>query len=171
MAVALLACGIDPNRSLLFKQSDVREHSELGWILGCITPLGWLERMTQFKSKEVKYKETSSLGLFSYPVLQAADILLYKASGVPVGEDQLQHLELSRKLAVAFNSKYKTSTFVPPMPLLTTGSCTRVMSLKDGMKKMSKSDIDGTRINLNDDADTIMQKIKRAKTGIYIENK
>lgn len=161
---AYLACGIDPAKVVLFAQSSVPQHSELGWILGCMTPLGWLERMTQFKDKAKDGKERASLGLFSYPCLQAADILLYKADYVPVGEDQRQHIELTRDIALSFNRNVESDFFNPPEAMILKNSA-RIMSLRDGMKKMSKSDqSDFSRINLTDDADLILQKIKKAKS-------
>jgi tryptophanyl-tRNA synthetase len=165
VAAAYLAAGVDPKRSIVFVQSAVREHSELAWIFNCIARMGWLERMTQFKDKAGKHAERMSVGLFDYPVLQAADILLYKATHVPVGEDQKQHLELSRDIAQKFNNDYETPAFFPlPEPLI-QGPGARIMSLRDGTKKMSKSDpSDMTRINLTDDADAILQKIKKATT-------
>jgi tryptophanyl-tRNA synthetase len=164
MAAALIACGIDPTQSILFNQAAAPGHTELGWILGCLTPLGWLNRMTQFKEKAGKDKEKASLGLYGYPVLQAADILLYKATHVPVGEDQKQHLELSRDIAGAFNRTYGVEFFPLPEPMI-LGEATRVMSLRDGTKKMSKSDAsDMARINLNDSDDVIRQKLRKAKS-------
>ncbi len=163
-AATYLACGLDPDKSILFAQSHVKEHAELGWILGCITPLGWLERMTQFKDKSGSDKARASLGLFSYPVLQAADILLYHADLVPVGEDQRQHLELARDIANSFNYHTNSEYFTLPQALIMK-EASRIMSLRDGTKKMSKSDeTDFSRINLIDDADYIIQKIKKAKT-------
>jgi tryptophanyl-tRNA synthetase len=142
----------------------VSAHAELAWLLGCLTPLGWLNRMTQFKEKAGKQRENAGLGLYAYPVLMAADILLYKATHVPVGEDQKQHLELTRDIAQKFNHDYGVDFFPLTEPLI-YGEATRVMSLRDGTKKMSKSDpSDYSRINLTDDADTIAQKIKKAKT-------
>jgi tryptophanyl-tRNA synthetase len=165
VAAAYIAAGVDPKRSIVFVQSAVREHSELAWIFNCVARMGWLERMTQFKDKAGKHAERSSVGLFDYPVLQAADILLYKATHVPVGEDQKQHLELSRDIAQKFNNDYEAPAFFPlPEPLI-QGPGARIMSLRDGSRKMSKSDpSDMTRINMTDDADTIMQKIKKATT-------
>ncbi|MEQ8164911.1 MAG: tryptophan--tRNA ligase, partial [Alphaproteobacteria bacterium] len=158
-AAAFLAAGVDPTRAIIFNQSTVAGHSVLAWLLGCLTPLGWLNRMTQFKEKAGKARETAALGLFAYPVLMAADILLYKATHVPVGHDQKQHLELSRDIAGAFNMQFGQEYFPLPEPLI-YGAATRVMSLRDGTKKMSKSDpSDYSRINLTDDADTIAQKI------------
>jgi len=165
VAAAYIAAGIDPDKNILFNQSSVSGHAELNWILTCHTPLGWLNRMTQFKEKAGKQKDNAVLGLYAYPVLMAADILLYKATHVPVGEDQKQHLELARDIAGAFNRYYKTDGFFPlPEPQI-LGEATRVMSLRDGTKKMSKSDeSEYSRINLTDDADTIALKIRKAKT-------
>jgi len=165
VAAAYVAAGVDPKRSTIFIQSAVREHTELAWIFNCIARMGWLERMTQFKDKAGSHAERSSVGLFDYPVLQAADILLYKATHVPVGEDQKQHLELSRDIAAKFNNDYEAPNFFPlPEPLI-QGPGARIMSLRDGSKKMSKSDpSDMTRINLTDDADAILSKIKKATT-------
>jgi len=165
VAAAYVAAGVDPKRSIVFAQSSVREHSELAWIFNCVARMGWLERMTQFKDKAGKHAERSSVGLFDYPVLQAADILIYKATHVPVGEDQKQHLELSRDIAQKFNNDYAKPNFFPlPEPLI-QGPGARIMSLRDGTKKMSKSDpSDMSRINMTDDADTIMSKIKKATT-------
>jgi tryptophanyl-tRNA synthetase len=161
---AYIACGIDPDTSAIFAQSAVPGHTELAWILNCFTPLGWLNRMTQFKDKAAKSKDLELLGLYSYPVLMAADILLYKATHVPVGEDQKQHLELARDIAGAFNRHYGADYFPLPEPQI-LGAATRVMSLRDGTKKMSKSDeSDYSRINLTDTADQIAQKIRKAKT-------
>ena len=165
VAAAYIAAGVDPKRSIIFVQSAVREHSELAWVLNCVARMGWLERMTQFKDKAGKHAERMSVGLFDYPVLQAADILVYKATHVPVGEDQKQHLELSRDIAQKFNNDFAAPGFFPlPEPLI-QGPGARIMSLREGTKKMSKSDpSDMTRINMTDDADTIMQKIKKATT-------
>ena len=165
IAAAFLACGIDPDKSIMFAQSSVLAHTELAWIFNCVARMGWLERMTQFKDKAGKDAERMSVGLFDYPVLQAADILAYKATHVPVGEDQKQHLELSRDIADRFNRDYDAPGFFPlPEPLI-KGPGARIMSLKDGSKKMSKSDpSDLSRINLIDDADTITRKIKKART-------
>jgi len=161
-AAAYIACGIDPEKSAIFHQSAVSAHAELTWILSCHTPLGWLNRMTQFKEKAGKHREEAMLGLYSYPVLMAADILVYKATHVPVGEDQKQHLELARDIAGAFNRHYQTEFFPLPQPVI-LGQAARVMSLRDGTKKMSKSDeSDYSRINLTDDADAIAKKIKKA---------
>lgn len=163
-AAAYIACGIDPEKSVIFHQSAVSEHSELAWLLSTLTPLGWLNRMTQFKEKAGKHKDQSCLGLYSYPVLMAADILIYKATHVPVGEDQKQHLELARDIAGAFNRQYDTEFFPLPEPMI-LGEATRVMSLRDGTKKMSKSEeSDYSRINLTDDNDTIVAKVKKAKS-------
>ncbi|HAU29279.1 MAG TPA: tryptophan--tRNA ligase [Rhodospirillaceae bacterium] len=164
IAAAYVACGIDPAKASIFPQSAVAAHSELSWILGCITPMGWLNRMTQFKEKAGKHREEAGLGLYSYPVLMAADILLYKTSHVPVGEDQKQHLELARDLAGAFNRRYGVDYFPLPEPII-MGEGARIMNLRDGTQKMSKSaESDMTRINLTDDADTIALKIRKAKT-------
>ena len=204
LAAVFLACGIDPNKSIIFPQSAVSAHSELAWILGCNTPMGWLRRMTQFKDKIkplvskrpltesletkddfitffkhtaeirgemldnllsfVESSDNAKLGLFSYPVLMAADILLYKATHVPVGDDQKQHLELAREIANSFNHNYKKKVFPQPQPLI-LGAATRVMSLNDGTRKMSKSEeSDYSRINLSDDADTIAKKFQKAKS-------
>jgi tryptophanyl-tRNA synthetase len=165
VAAAYIAAGVDPQRSTIFIQSAVREHTELAWLLNCVARMGWLERMTQFKDKAGKDAQRSSVGLFDYPVLQAADILLYKATHVPVGEDQKQHLELSRDIAQKFNNDHNAPGFFPlPEPLI-QGPGARIMSLRDGSKKMSKSDpSDMTRINLTDDADAILSKIKKATT-------
>ena len=164
VTAAYIACGIDPDRCIIFNQSAVSAHSELAWLLGCLTPLGWLNRMTQFKEKAGKARDEAGLGLYAYPVLMAADILGYKATHVPVGEDQKQHLELARDIAGAFNRRYGVEFFPLPEPQI-FGAGTRVMSLRDGTKKMSKSDTsDYSRINLTDDADTIALKIRRAKT-------
>ncbi len=165
IAAAFMAAGIDPERSIVFAQSAVPAHVELAWHFNCVARMGWLERMTQFKEKAGKDRERSSVGLFDYPVLQAADILAYKATHVPVGEDQKQHLELTRDIADRFNREFDAPGFFPlPEPLF-EGPGARIMSLKDGSKKMSKSDpSDLSRINLIDDADTIAKKIKKAKT-------
>ncbi len=172
-AAAYIACGIDPRRHIVFNQSQVAEHAELAWVLNCVARLGWLNRMTQFKEKAGKDRENASIGLYAYPALMAADILVYRATHVPVGEDQKQHLELSRDIAQKFNNDFSASietlglgpVFFPlPEPLI-QGPATRVMSLRDGTKKMSKSDpSDYSRINLTDDADTIAQKVRKAKT-------
>ena len=165
MAAALIASGIDPDRSILFRQSAVREHAELAWVLQGTARMGWLNRMTQFKEKSGKNKEGSSVGLFTYPVLQAADVLLYQATHVPVGDDQKQHIELARDIALKFNNDFETELFVVPEPFIGGGSAARVMSLRDGSAKMSKSDpSDASRINLTDDDDLIAQKIRKAKT-------
>jgi tryptophanyl-tRNA synthetase len=164
MAAALLACGIDPAKAILFNQSMVREHAELAWVFNCTARMGWLNRMTQFKDKAGKDKEGASVGLFSYPVLQAADILIYKASHVPVGEDQKQHLELARDIAKKFNTDFGVDVFQLPEPIIPKATA-RIMSLRDGSVKMSKSDpSDMSRINLTDDADMIASKIKKATT-------
>lgn len=165
MAAALIASGIDPNKSVLFAHSDVPAHPELAWILGCTAKMGWLNRMTQFKAKGGKNKEKASVGLFTYPVLQAADVLLYNATHVPVGEDQKQHIELARDIAEAFNHHSGTELFTPPEPYIGGGAAARVMSLRNGTEKMSKSaESDMTRINLTDDDDLILQKIRKART-------
>ncbi len=165
VTAAYIAAGIDPERCTIFNQSMVPAHTELAWLLGCLTPLGWLNRMTQFKERTAgKSRDQAGLGLYAYPVLMAADILLYKATHVPVGEDQKQHLELARDLAGAFNRRYECDFFPLPEPQI-FGTATRVMSLRDGTKKMSKSDSsDYSRINMTDDADAIALKIRRAKT-------
>ena len=165
VAAAYLASGLDPARSIIFNQSQVPAHAELGWICSCVVRLGWLNRMTQFKEKAGKNTEAQSGGLYMYPALMAADILAYKATHVPVGEDQKQHLELARDIAAKFNNDFGVPGFFPlPEPLI-GGPAPRVMSLRDGTKKMSKSDpSDMSRINLTDDADTIATKIRKAKT-------
>ncbi|HZR86354.1 MAG TPA: tryptophan--tRNA ligase [Bradyrhizobium sp.] len=174
VTAAFLAAGIDPKKHIVFNQSQVTGHAELTWIFNCVARVGWLNRMTQFKEKAGKDRENASVGLYDYPVLMAADILLYHATHVPVGEDQKQHLELARDIAQKFNNDFSESIrghgvadgqFFPlPEPMI-TGPATRVMSLRDGTKKMSKSDAsDYSRINLTDDADTIAQKIRKAKT-------
>ena len=165
VTAAFLACGLDPKRSILFNQSQVPAHSELAWIFNCVVRLGWLTRMTQFKEKAGKNRENSSAGLYIYPALMAADILAYRATHVPVGEDQKQHLELARDIAAKFNNDFDAPDFFPlPEPLI-GGPAPRVMSLRDGSKKMSKSDpSDLSRINLTDDADTIANKIRKART-------
>jgi len=164
IAAAYIAAGIDPNKSIIFPQSAVAGHSQLQWLLATQTPLGWLNRMTQFKEKAGKKKDQASLGLYSYPVLMAADILLYHATHVPVGEDQKQHLELTRDIAISFNQYYKQEAFTIPDPVIMK-TAARIMSLRDGTQKMSKSaESDYTRINLTDDADLIAQKFRKAKT-------
>ncbi|MCC6864379.1 MAG: tryptophan--tRNA ligase [Rhodobacteraceae bacterium] len=163
-AAAFIAAGIDPKRSILFNQSQVTAHVELGWIFNCIVRMGWMSRMTQFKDKAGKNSENVSLGLFAYPSLMAADILAYKSTHVPVGDDQKQHLELCRDIAIKFNNDYGVEFFPVVEPVI-EGVATRVMSLRDGTKKMSKSDpSDQSRINLTDDPDTIAKKIRKAKT-------
>src|SRR6201996_4450982 len=165
IAAAYLASGLDPKRTVIFPQSAVHEHAEMAWIFNCVARLGWLDRMTQFKEKSGKHKERSSVGLYTYPVLQAADILVYKATHVPVGEDQKQHLELTRDIAAKFNNDFGAPGFFPLTEPVIQGPGARVMSLRDGSAKMSKSDpSDQSRINLLDDADAISQKIRRAKT-------
>ena len=162
LAISYLAFGIDPKKSIIFIQNQVSAHSELAWLLGTITPMGWLSRMTQYKDKAGD--KNNNLGLFSYPVLMAADILLYQTDLVPTGKDQKQHLELTRDLAMAFNENFKEDFFTIPEPLI-TGNYSKIMSLQDGTSKMSKSDIsDLTRINISDDAKLIEKKIKKAKT-------
>jgi tryptophanyl-tRNA synthetase len=173
VTAAFIACGIDPKKHIVFNQSQVAEHAELAWVFNCVARLGWLNRMTQFKEKAGKDRENASVGLYAYPTLMAADILVYRATHVPVGEDQKQHLELSRDVAQKFNNDFGQSIkdkgfgdafFALPEPVI-TGEATRVMSLRDGTKKMSKSDAsDQSRINLTDDADAIAQKVRRAKT-------
>jgi tryptophanyl-tRNA synthetase len=163
-AAGFIAAGIDPVRSVLFNQSQVTAHVELAWIFNCVARMGWMSRMTQFKDKAGKNSENVSLGLFAYPALMAADILAYKATHVPVGEDQKQHLELCRDIAAKFNNDFGVDYFPITEPVI-EGAATRVMSLRDGTKKMSKSDpSDQSRINLTDDADTIAKKIRKAKT-------
>lgn len=163
-AAAYIAAGINPEKSIIFNQSQVSGHSELMWLLSCMTPLGWLNRMTQFKEKAGKKKDNAGLGLYAYPVLMAADIIGYHATHVPVGEDQKQHLELARDIAGSFNSRYEVDFFPLPEPLIMPIAA-RVMSLRDGSKKMSKSDIsEFSRINLSDSADEIAQKFRKAKT-------
>jgi tryptophanyl-tRNA synthetase len=165
IAAAYLASGLDPAKAVIFPQSAVPQHAELAWIFNCVARLGWLDRMTQFKEKSGKHKERSSVGLYTYPVLQAADILLYKATHVPVGEDQKQHLELTRDIAQKFNNDYEVPGYFPLTEPVIEGPATRVMSLRDGAAKMSKSDpSDQSRINLLDDADTIASKIRKART-------
>jgi tryptophanyl-tRNA synthetase len=173
VTAAFLACGIDAERHIVFNQSQVAEHAELAWIFNCVARMGWLNRMTQFKEKAGKDRENASVGLYAYPILMAADILAYRATHVPVGDDQKQHLELTRDIAQKFNNDFAASIraqghgdgFFPLTEPLITGPATRVMSLRDGTKKMSKSDpSDYSRINLTDDADAIAQKIRKAKT-------
>ncbi len=165
MAAALIASGIDPSKATLFAQSAVPGHAELAWILQCTARMGWVERMTQFKEKSGKHKERSSVGLFTYPVLQAADVLLYNATHVPVGEDQKQHLELARDIAMKFNNDFEVELFTLPEPFIGGGAAARVMSLRDGNSKMSKSDpSEMSRIHLTDDDDAIATKIRKAKT-------
>jgi tryptophanyl-tRNA synthetase len=167
IAAAMMAAGLNPDTSTIFVQSSVRAHTELTWIFNCVARMGWLEKMTQFKDKSGKDSERASVGLFDYPVLQAADILAYKATHVPVGEDQKQHLELSRNIAARFNQQYDAPGFFPLPEGLIEGPGARIMSLKDGTKKMSKSDpAENSRINLIDDADTIARKIKKSKTDM-----
>ena len=164
VTAAYLASGIDSKKTIIFNQSSVSSHSELTWLLSCFTPLGWLNRMTQFKEKAGKKKDNAVLGLYSYPVLMASDILAYKATHVPVGEDQKQHMELSRDIAGAFNKAYNVEFFPLPEPQI-FGQATRVMSLRNGLNKMSKSDeSDYSRINITDTKDLINLKIQKAKT-------
>ena len=165
VAAAMMAAGIDAKKHIIFNQSQVPGHAELAWIFNCVARLGWLNRMTQFKDKAGKNSENASVGLYAYPNLMAADILLYKATHVPVGEDQKQHLELARDIAAKFNNDFGVEDFFPQPEPLILGTATRVMSLKDGTKKMSKSDpSELSRINMTDDADTIAKKIRKAKT-------
>ncbi|MGJ0557692.1 tryptophan--tRNA ligase [Methylocystis sp.] len=176
VTAAYIACGLDPQRSILFNQSQVSEHAELAWVFNCVARLGWLNRMTQFKEKAGKDRENASVGLYVYPDLMAADILAYKATHVPVGDDQKQHLELARDIAQKFNNDFgkwiekaghADGLFFPQPEPVITGPATRVMSLRDGTKKMSKSEpSDMSRINLMDDTDAIADKIKRAKTDM-----
>jgi len=164
LAAGFIASGLDPARSILFNQSQVAEHTQLAWVFNCVARMGWMQRMTQFKDKAGKNAQNASLGLFAYPALMAADILAYHATHVPVGEDQKQHLELTRDIAIKFNNDFGVDFFPITEPVI-EGAATRVMSLRDGSKKMSKSDpSDMSRINLTDDADTIAKKIRKAKT-------
>jgi tryptophanyl-tRNA synthetase len=165
MAAALIASGIDPEKSILFAQSAVPAHPELAWILNCTARMGWLNRMTQFKEKSGKSREGASVGLFTYPVLQAADVLVYQATHVPVGEDQKQHIELARDIAIKFNNDFDVELFIPPEPFIGGGAAASIMSLRDGSAKMSKSDpSEQSRIHLTDSDDAIAQKIRKAKT-------
>ena len=165
LAATFLACGLNPEQSILFNQSQVSSHAELGWLFNCVARMGWLNRMTQFKDKAGKNKENASVGLFSYPTLMAADILAYHATHVPVGEDQKQHLELTRDIATKFNNDFNSKDFFPiPEPII-QGAGTRIMSLRDGTKKMSKSDPSAlSRITLTDSPEAIAKKIQKAKT-------
>ena len=164
LAAGYIAAGLDPAKSILFNQSQVPGHAQLGWIFNCVARMGWMQRMTQWKDKAGKNSQNASLGLFAYPALMAADILLYHATHVPVGEDQKQHVELTRDIAIKFNHDFGVDFFPLTEPVI-EGAATRVMSLRDGSKKMSKSDpSDASRINMTDDADTIAQKIRKAKT-------
>jgi tryptophanyl-tRNA synthetase len=164
MAAALIACGVDPARATLFRQRDVPAHSELAWLLNGVARVGWLNRMTQFKDKSGKNREGASVALYTYPVLQAADVLLYQATHVPVGDDQKQHLELARDIAIKFNTDYGVELFTLPEPTIPPAAA-RIMSLRDGSAKMSKSDpSDMSRVNLNDDPDLVAQKVRKAKT-------
>lgn len=168
-AAAIIAAGIDPNKATFFVQSHVRAHTECGWLFNCVTPLGWLNRMTQFKDKAGKNKESSYAGLYTYPILQAADILLYHPTLVPVGADQKQHIELTRDIGEAINRKFGKEILTIPEPMIVEEN-SRVKSLKNGSKKMSKSDpSDASRINLKDSKDDIYQKIKKAKTDSIAE--
>ncbi|MGH8430719.1 MAG: tryptophan--tRNA ligase, partial [Solimonas sp.] len=165
ITAAFLAAGVDGRKQIIFNQSMVPGHAQLAWVFNCVARVGWMNRMTQFKEKAGKDRENASLGLYAYPALMAADILLYKATHVPVGEDQKQHLELTRDIAIKFNNDFNAPDFFPITEPLIFGAATRVMSLRDGTKKMSKSDpSDYSRINLTDDADTIAQKFRKAKT-------
>ncbi|MBT8155035.1 tryptophan--tRNA ligase [Epibacterium ulvae] len=164
LCAGFIASGLDPEKSILINQSQVPEHAQLAWVFNCVARMGWMQRMTQFKDKAGKNAQNASLGLFAYPALMAADILTYHATHVPVGEDQKQHLELTRDIATKFNHDYGVEFFPVTEPVI-EGAATRVMSLRDGSKKMSKSDpSDASRINLTDDADTIAKKIRKAKT-------
>ena len=164
MAAALIACGIDPDKAVLFNHARVPAHPELAWILSCTARIGWLNRMTQFKEKSGKNREGASVGLYAYPILQAADVLLYQATHVPVGEDQKQHVELMRDIATKFNTDYGVELFTLPEPQI-ADTAARIMSLRDGSAKMSKSDpSDMSRVNLNDSDEAISQKIRKAKT-------
>ncbi len=164
LCAGFIAAGINPEQSILFNQSQVPEHAQLGWIFNCVARMGWMQRMTQWKDKAGKNQQNASLGLFAYPSLMAADILVYHATHVPVGEDQKQHLELTRDIAIKFNNDFGVDFFPVAEPVI-EGAATRVMSLRDGSKKMSKSDpSDMSRINLTDEADTIAKKIRKAKT-------
>ncbi|MEM7213082.1 MAG: tryptophan--tRNA ligase [Pseudomonadota bacterium] len=165
VAACFMACGLDPKKSILFNQSQVSAHAELGWLFACVVRLGWLNRMTQFKDKAGKNRENASAGLYTYPALMAADILVYKATHVPVGEDQKQHLELCRDIAAKFNNDFGAEDFFPITEPLIGGPAPRVMSLRDGTKKMSKSDpSDMSRVNMTDDADAIASKIRKARS-------
>lgn len=164
LCAGFIASGLDPAKSILFNQSQVPEHSQLAWIFNCVARMGWMQRMTQFKDKAGKNAQNASLGLFAYPALMAADILVYHATHVPVGDDQKQHLELTRDIATKFNHDFGVDFFPITEPVI-EGTATRVMSLRDGSKKMSKSDLsDASRLNMTDDADTIAKKIRKAKT-------
>ena len=168
VTAAFLACGLRQENSIIFNQSQVTTHTELAWIFNCVARIGWLNRMTQFKEKAGKNRENASLGLYCYPTLMAADILAYHATHVPVGEDQKQHLELTRDIATKFNNDFNSPDFFPiPEPII-EGTATRIMSLRDGTKKMSKSEAsDMSRINLTDDSDSIRKKIQKAKTDPF----
>ena len=167
LAASFIASGLDPNKSILFNQSAVPEHAQLGWVFNCVARMGWMQRMTQFKDKAGKNAQNASLGLFGYPALMAADILAYHATHVPVGDDQKQHLELTRDIAIKFNHDYEIDFFPVTEPVI-GGPAARVMSLRDGTKKMSKSDpSDLSRINMTDNSDMIANKIRKAKTDQY----
>jgi len=164
VAAAFIASGIDPSKSIIFNQSNVPEHTQLSWVLNCVARIGWLNRMTQFKDKAGKNRENVSVGLYTYPILMASDIMIYKATHVPVGEDQKQHLELTRDIVLKFNNDFKTNLFPMPEPIIMEKAA-RIMSLRDGAKKMSKSDAsEYSRIMLTDSDDEISKKIKKAKT-------
>ena len=168
VTAAFLACGLRQENSIIFNQSQVTTHTELAWIFNCVARIGWLNRMTQFKEKAGKNRENASLGLYCYPTLMAADILAYHATHVPVGEDQKQHLELTRDIATKFNNDFNTPDFFPIREPIIEGTATRIMSLRDGTKKMSKSEAsDMSRINLTDDSDSIRKKIQKAKTDPF----
>ncbi len=167
VAAAFIASGLDPDKAIIFNQSKVPEHAQLAWVLNCVARMGWLNRMTQFKDKAGSNREQASVGLFTYPILMAADILLYKATHVPVGDDQRQHLELARDIAIRFNLEHAKENFFPEPETITPPMAARIMSLRDGTAKMSKSDpSDMSRINLTDDNDTIIKKFRKAKTDI-----
>ncbi len=167
VAAAFIASGLNPDKAIIFNQSKVPEHSQLAWILNCVARMGWLNRMTQFKDKAGSNKENASVGLFTYPILMAADILLYKATHVPVGDDQRQHLELARDIAIRFNLEHARYNFFPEPETMIPPIAARIMSLRDGMAKMSKSDpSDMSRINMTDDNDTIIKKFRKAKTDL-----
>jgi tryptophanyl-tRNA synthetase len=167
VAAAFIASGLDPQKAIIFNQSKVPEHAQLAWVLNCVARMGWLNRMTQFKDKAGSNREQASVGLFTYPILMAADILLYKATHVPVGDDQRQHLELARDIAIRFNLEHAKHNFFPEPETMIPPMAARIMSLRDGTAKMSKSDpSDMSRINMNDDNDTIIKKFRKAKTDL-----